>query len=164
MKRLFFLFFIISPLVSLADIKVSSELLEDFLTLNGDTIHTLKIEIKNETAQCQLLYLTKNGIVSSDNHQDTDWRNPLTFLGEYCGNMILDLKEWIPMMFTVWFKKMKPKDKFTFYFQYTGDTITPQILTDAIKITEVKCAWKEADDLSWKDNTVIIPLFNYMYK
>ena len=158
MKRLLFYFLIISPLVSLADIKINSDLLEDLLTLEGDTIHTLKIEIKNETSQCQLLYLTKNEMIPGNPHKDTDWRSPLTFLCEYCGIMSLDLKEWTPMMFTVWFKKVRPEEKFTFYFQYTGDNITPQMLKDTIRFTEVKCAWKEADDLSWKGNIVIIPL------
>lgn len=158
MRRLIFHILLLLPLCSLANVSIDSSMLDDFMTLNGDTVHTLKVEIKNETDICKLIYLANDEEITGYSTKDADWKNLITFLGELCGNMTIDRKEYIPIAFTLWFKKMKPNDRFTFYFQYTKSTITPLMLVNLIKITEVMNNQSEIDELSWIEDVLIVPL------
>lgn len=158
MKQILFLILIFTSITIFANIRTDYETLDDFTALNGDTIHTLKIEIKNETNTCKLLYLTNDEEITGYSTKGADWRNPITFLGELCGGMTVDHKRYIPTVFTIWFKKMEPYGKFIFYFQYTGNMINPQKILDLIRITDAKNKQREIDDLSWKGDVLIIPL------
>lgn len=158
MRKLLLLVLILTPFMTLANIRIDLAMLDDFMTLDGDTVHTLKVEIKNESDISKLIYLTNDEEITGYSTKDVDWRNPITFLGELCGDMTMNYKEYIPTAFSLWFKKMDPNDRFTFYFQYTGNVINPQKLLNLIRITDVKNKQRDIDELSWKEDVMVVPL------